>query len=632
MNSSPYNYVCPHCQQEIPGTLAQAGSNISCPNCGQRFLVPAVARPAGSGGSPLMVPLVVVSVLLAGAIAGLVWKGQRPESAASAPNAVEPTANVPPAVEPKAAPEAKAGALSTFDATAAHLDRGGSFYLFVDTASWLSDIGKQLETWKSLAAMAPSGGPQDKVGRESLETGFAILEDVVTKSGLEQISAIGASSRAVEPGVYVNKLFIHHSGKGNGFLWSTFGEKPHHLELVDLLPTDTALAISSDVNLTDLIPGLREEVAKSGVPNATQVFDNGLLQFTAMTGMPLEDLFKSFDGSMGMILTLNQAKKISVPVEDKALAVPTPRLAILLHVKDDRIFNLIDKSFGAAPGVQKHDSAELRVRTMEAPIPNTEWFRPTVAQWTQGYLLIASDEGLVNDVVAAQKTGQGFKSTPQFSKLMAGLPPEGNAIQIVTPAFTETMRALQQEALKGQADMTPDQKALMEKLFGQSMSSSPGAMCSVSTHLEDGWLIASRGSYGLNMMLGPAAVVPVAIAAGVALPVFSQVQERGKATKSLSNGKQIVTACKLYAIDNNGKYPPNLDVLVPDYIVDKSTFISPFKPEEPVGYKYTPGHTDTEDPKIIVLEDKFSPEKGMRVVVHLDTAAEMIKVPKGATP
>ncbi len=47
----------------------------------------------------------------------------------------------------------------------------------------------------------------------------------------------------------------------------------------------------------------------------------------------------------------------------------------------------------------------------------------------------------------------------------------------------------------------------------------------------------------------------IAILAGIALPVFGQVQVKGAQTKALSNAKQIATALKLYAIDNNGQFP-----------------------------------------------------------------------------
>ncbi|MDB6146594.1 MAG: hypothetical protein JWO45_258 [Spartobacteria bacterium] len=47
----------------------------------------------------------------------------------------------------------------------------------------------------------------------------------------------------------------------------------------------------------------------------------------------------------------------------------------------------------------------------------------------------------------------------------------------------------------------------------------------------------------------------IAVLASIALPVFSSVQERGAQTKDLSNAKQIALACKLYASDNDGKFP-----------------------------------------------------------------------------
>jgi prepilin-type N-terminal cleavage/methylation domain-containing protein len=82
----------------------------------------------------------------------------------------------------------------------------------------------------------------------------------------------------------------------------------------------------------------------------------------------------------------------------------------------------------------------------------------------------------------------------------------------------------------------------------------------------------------------------IAVLAGIALPVYSTVQERGAQTKDLSNAKQIGLACKLYAADNDGKFPsldgraadPPAGVpatsnaafasLVPTYIATESTF------------------------------------------------------------
>ena len=58
----------------------------------------------------------------------------------------------------------------------------------------------------------------------------------------------------------------------------------------------------------------------------------------------------------------------------------------------------------------------------------------------------------------------------------------------------------------------------------------------------------------------------IAILASIALPVFSSVQERGKQTKDMSNGKQIVLGLKQFAVDHNGVFPNKLpDVVSSDY-------------------------------------------------------------------
>jgi len=87
----------------------------------------------------------------------------------------------------------------------------------------------------------------------------------------------------------------------------------------------------------------------------------------------------------------------------------------------------------------------------------------------------------------------------------------------------------------------------------------------------------------------------IAILAGIALPVFGEVQVRGAQTKALSNAKQVGTGCKLFAMDYQGNFPqwpkgadgaPDkagtatdsnavLETLIPDYLPDKGVFSIP---------------------------------------------------------
>src|SRR5580765_2906660 len=71
----------------------------------------------------------------------------------------------------------------------------------------------------------------------------------------------------------------------------------------------------------------------------------------------------------------------------------------------------------------------------------------------------------------------------------------------------------------------------------------------------------------------------IAILASIALPVFNSVTERANQTKDLSNAKQIGLGLKLFAGDNDGKFPvatTNANTafaqLVPQYVATEKVF------------------------------------------------------------
>jgi prepilin-type N-terminal cleavage/methylation domain-containing protein len=134
----------------------------------------------------------------------------------------------------------------------------------------------------------------------------------------------------------------------------------------------------------------------------------------------------------------------------------------------------------------------------------------------------------------------------------------------------------------------------------------------------------------------------IAVLASIALPVYTTVQERGAQTKDLSNAKQIALACKLYAADNDGKYPDKdgqaadppvtaltssstanaaFACLVPSYLPSEKLFYlgksawSPNVPDEKVtaagdrceaksnNYAYVLGLTDISNPSFPLIAD-----------------------------
>ncbi len=144
----------------------------------------------------------------------------------------------------------------------------------------------------------------------------------------------------------------------------------------------------------------------------------------------------------------------------------------------------------------------------------------------------------------------------------------------------------------------------------------------------DGMALAGTiiGYFNIGFFL---CVVP--ILAGIAVPVFAEVQLKGKETKSLSNAKQIATACKLYAIDHQGAYPKTVDELVPDYLPNRETFASPLSPGEEIAYYYF-GGKDTDPAEKILLMSKFQDKRGKRIIIRSDTSGRIELPPPGSVP
>jgi len=422
-----------------------------------------------------------------------------------------------------AQPSAQASAVPTsFDEVTAQLDHGGSLYFYLSTQQLLAGLSEQLASFESLVLAADSNQTPEQ--QAQAKKGFDFLVDLLKNGGIEQMSGMGASSIAIEPDVYRNKLFFHHPrGQGNGFLWSIFGKTAHPLDGLDLLPSKTAMAFSFDLDLPQILGIVRQEINRLGSPEEKQGFEEGLAQASTTLGMPLDQFLNSLGGSIGLVLTLDPSKPVTLPPPQSA-SIPTPQLALFLPVKDDRIFQQIDKSLSANPQVARVEEPDLHMRSMP-PMPALPGLalKMTVAQ-SKGMLIIASDDQMVRDMLAARAGKGGFKSTPEFAKLAAGLPTQGNGFQLSTKAFSEALLQFQREAMKNQPTIPPQQLAVIEKLFG---GATPSDSYSVSSAIDNGWLAVGKSKSSVSMVAGPALVVPAMMAA-IAVPAFTRAQERAK--------------------------------------------------------------------------------------------------------
>lgn len=121
----------------------------------------------------------------------------------------------------------------------------------------------------------------------------------------------------------------------------------------------------------------------------------------------------------------------------------------------------------------------------------------------------------------------------------------------------------------------------------------------------------------------------VALVLGLcAIEAFKGLQTEAIEVLSLNHARTIAIACRLYALDHGGIYPPDLDALFPKYLKDRGVLVSPYQRHDPVGYIYTVGVTTDSPPDTILLEDKFKPRNGHdRVIVEVDSSARILPVP-----
>ena len=342
-----------------------------------------------------------------------------------------------------------------------------------------------------------------------------------------------------------------------GGIWTVFGRAPRPLHELDWLPADTVWAGFSDVDLGAIWNAVVNEVNQAGFPEAKAGIEklNGVVQ--AATVKTLDELLGSLGGQGGAFLALKDAKKINIPLPDgRTLEVPEPGLVIVLKVKDDTLFNWIERTLQENPQVIKSDEGGLRMRTMTVPLPVPIELRPTIAR--QGdHLFIASNDQLIKNLMAVKAGKQnGLKTTTEFKRLAQGMPSDGNAFSFVSQRLSDTVQQIQKSVLSrmpGQGNEMPT--VLMQKIYSINQ---PISSFMVSRSNAQGWLTIGHGTQQpANAVVLPLVIVPTAIIAGLTLPALAQAKGKAQSIHCVNNLKQIGLAARIYATDHNDTFPSN---------------------------------------------------------------------------
>lgn len=451
---------------------------------------------------------------------------------------------------------------NSFNEVTSHLDAGGNFYMYLGTEQLLNGLSGKMASWRGIASSLPNMKDQD---RDNLLHAFDLVTNLIKDSGIEDVSGFGASSVEIETNFYRTKTVLHHyKGRGDGWIWTAFGTKPHDLDDVSLLPASTVFAAFDDLDAQQLWSGLEKDLSDADITGVADGIAKVKDGFEKGTGLKLDDVLASLGGGFGIIITLNDDKIVSLPGgPEGSMKIPDPGILIALKVKDDLIFNRLQMAMtNTRMAVAKTDKADLKMRTMTVPFPIPITLRPSIAR-SGNFLFLATSDTLIEECLAV-KNGKdpGLKATEQFKKLAANVPTQGNRFVYVSKRLGQTSLDIQQQIADRASTRSPAAGQLMQKV---SSLFPPYDLYAVAANTDEGWTQTMNGSLDYSKLVVMSAAAVPAIVAAVAIPNFVKAKARAQENACRNNLRQIQAAKQQWARNNNksGTDTPTWDDLAP---------------------------------------------------------------------
>ena len=319
-----------------------------------------------------------------------------------------------------------------------------------------------------------------------------------------------------------------------------------------MLPANTALAGFADLDVTQLWQVLQRELAQSGIPEAAEAARAFPQIFEAQTEIPWTPLLASLGGEIGVVLTLDDTRKISFPAgQGGQIEMPRPALLVAVKVTNDLLYDRISAKFQVNPKSATSEEAGLKICSMPMPVPLPISLEPTVAS-SGDYFYFATSPDLVRTVQAVrQGKSPSLKASRTFQDLAKYLPSEGNQFTFVSGKLGQTIREVQRQAMQA-SGMPEEGRALLQRLFGAGQSA--GSL-SIGAHTSTGWRTTSVGNQDSASAVLLAPVGVVAVGAGLLLPAFAKAKSSAQSIGSVNQVKQLGLAARLYAGDHKDKFP-----------------------------------------------------------------------------
>ena len=431
-----------------------------------------------------------------------------------------------------------------YETVAEHLHAGGDSYLYVDFDGDAARVGKFVDD--VLATVSKVKG-EPIPGMAGLS-----IADVVGDLGLTSIAAVGASSHK-EGDRYQTRSFLYTPDGRKGLL-SALGGRARKLYSASVAPAGADLVIEQGIDVAAVLPVVDQVLRRIG--NAELIE-----RWAEVSAMPIEplqmtlgQLLSKLDTRVTVIGRLDPGKKMEIP----DLPVELPQFELCLSI--DNLGWLVPKMMEQMPEEvnEMMEKGLGYVRIQGPPMPPEALFMQPLLHYNviNGRLSIATSLDFLKECHSRKG---GLFASEVFRAAMVGMPEEANSLMYISKRFGAQIEALYGEALEASGQVTPD--GVVTMAMGVMKKINPmlaGDYVSMTANHPDGVLSVTNSAVK-GSSVGAASIAVVAIAASVAVPVFTKVKGKAQEAQELNMLRQVGVGLRIYAIDNGGAYPDEID-------------------------------------------------------------------------
>ncbi|MCB1210934.1 MAG: type II secretion system protein [Verrucomicrobiales bacterium] len=446
-----------------------------------------------------------------------------------------------------------------FPEVVSHLDTGGQSFCYAEKVPGSTSVIQTIMDL-ALAAPMPEGTPDFKAGMQLLQK--ALRLDAVKATG--------------ESGVYKDGLTHSRTFRlvpdGVGGLSGLFGATASPYLSLEF-PAEADLAAEIELDLRQVAGELMAGLPKVLPPDDAAKFKRELDSPQGNAPFTPRQLLENSHLRLALGIWVYEDQKIALPNSPQLPGADA--LLALQHAGWllKPMIGQLSKQFQGNPAVEIVQEGQVITATFRQPIgpPPTD-FQPILRyDGSRDLLWVASRPALLE--AAGEVNGLGKDA--RFVKATNRLPLNGNSLVFVSDRMLRvTANVLKSTAEFSPAKTTGDEEArklIQSALQWLDAENLPSQAWALAVE-QNGIFTASNTVFLPSNDSGTLATAStIAILASIAAPVAMQVKTKAVETRNASNARQLIMALKVYAADNNGSYPPDLEALFKQDILDESS-------------------------------------------------------------